>query len=153
MQVHPLPPGGLDGGNDLQFFVKQRALYSLAQELAPQGVRLVVGHYQDVHDQLARHPKSVLPSLYLSGIYNAREAKGSPGNGDGLASHRVVDYLVARHQIDMIGPVLAIDGHTDHSLCRVHLALGPSAGEHRVQDRRDAVAAEDGDHFEVDRAV
>ena len=70
-----------------------------------------------------------------------------------LPPHSVVDYLVARHQIDMIGPVLAIDGHTDHSLCRVHLALGPSAGEHRVQDRRDAVAAEDGDHFEVDRAV
>ena len=51
----------------------------------------------------------------VAGIYNAREAEGSPGNGDGLASHRVVDYLVARHQIDMIGPVLAIDGHTDHS--------------------------------------
>ena len=90
--------------------------------------------------------------VYVSGIYNARKAEGSPGDGDGDTTNRVIDYLMAAEQVQGIGPVVAADRQPDDPFVGLHLGGGIlRAKKLRVENGRDPVLIKHGDYLKVYR--
>ena len=88
--------------------------------------------------------------VYVSGIYNARKAERSPGDGDGDTPNSVVDYFMAAQQIEGIGPVIAVDGQTDDPFVCLHLGGGNlGAKKLGVENGRNTVLAKHGDYLKV----
>jgi hypothetical protein len=149
-----LPPKSLYRGDNLQFFIDQGTLNTPAQELVPQRVGLVVIQHHRSHDQFSRHPKFVLGYLNLSGIYNARKTEGSPGDRKGFTANCIVHDLVAGHQFERIGPVIAVDRKSNHPFVWVHLTKSSDlVTKLRLQDGRNPVSAQYVDYLQVQRSV
>ena len=69
----------------------------------------MVVHHEGILDELPRHAEGVGAPVYVSGIYNARKAERSPGNGDRYTPNRVVDDLMAAQHVQGISPAVAVD--------------------------------------------
>ena len=116
MLLKPRAPGGELRRKVLHFSAGERAVDRRGQELAPQGVGLMVIHDYCVHDQLSENAKREDLALDLAGKKHARKAEWSPRDRDGYASHGIVHHFVGAELGGGVGPVITFDGEPNDAI-------------------------------------
>lgn len=104
MELLPLSPGCVDCGIGFELHPLERAVDGLGIEVAPECLGLPVVHNQRIFPEHPTDPEGQRLSLMRgSDIHDAREAEGSPGDGEREVPDLVINNLMVVELPERVG--------------------------------------------------